>query len=267
MPQDYRDGVVRYVILDDIDVNPWVHTFKITISKTTYACILISIILSLSRCCGTHHHSLAFLNTIFIFPNIQLMSGPPRSRLYFAVGDRVLSTLSLYHSTLKDTANQIGCGLTSVPERVDTLIKAKKEAQRREKVLRGEASRALAGDLKAGLKVVGGSDSGVAVGRLHREEESTDIEFLTAVLREFVNDNDAGSETTQIGTGEYLVILSSGPILSNNNNTTTSTSPSPGGCLIMAGSSEAVMKKSRGAVEGEIGWKGEGWWGERKMAR
>ncbi|KDQ16355.1 hypothetical protein BOTBODRAFT_173246 [Botryobasidium botryosum FD-172 SS1] len=231
MPVDYRDGVVRYVHLHELDINP---------------------------CCGTHHHSLAFLNTIFIFPGTQLMSGPPRHRLTFAVGDRVLSSLSAHHAALKDAGGQIGCAALDVPERVEGLIRGKKDAQRREKVLRAEAARALAADLSKSLSLKesggGGGGAGVWVGRIHREEESTDVEFLGEVLRCFVPPADS----------EWLVILSSGPISSSSSSSSATPSSGPGGCLVMAGSSDALVKRAGELLKAKLGGKlkggGKGRW-------
>ncbi|KAI8918993.1 hypothetical protein DFJ77DRAFT_507841 [Powellomyces hirtus] len=231
MPGDYKNGVVRYISIENLEVNP---------------------------CCGTHAPSLAFLQSVFIFPGVQQISAPSRSRLYFAIGDRVLSSLFTFHTALKDVSGQFGCGIHEVPARVELLLKAKKEASRKEKLLRADAYRALAADLERGLKAVpsassmdggangnnGSSASKVWVGKLHREEETTDIDFLAGILQEFKPPSSSEGD-------DYLVILTSGPFVSANSTN------APGGCVLMAGGQDLV-KKGGDLVKTKLGGKVKG---------
>ncbi|KAJ3171080.1 hypothetical protein HDU88_008114 [Geranomyces variabilis] len=224
MPGDYKDGVVRYVSIDKLEVNP---------------------------CCGTHYPSLSFLQTIFIFPGVQQISGPSRSRMYFAIGDRVLSALATYHATLKDIAGQLACGLLESPARLTQVLAQKKDALRREKVLRVDALRALAADLTASLELV----NGVLVGRLHREDESTDVDFLVSLIQDAFKPpaKEDGSAA------EWLVIVSGGAFSAAGKEASGT-----GGCLVMVGSSDALVKKGGDGLKTRLGGKlkggGKGRW-------
>ncbi|KZT36287.1 ThrRS/AlaRS common domain-containing protein [Sistotremastrum suecicum HHB10207 ss-3] len=215
LPEDYRDGVIRYITIDNLDVNP---------------------------CCGTHHPSLAFLGSLFIFPGVTAMSGPPRSRINFVVGDALTKSLATAHALVKDVGLQLECGPPDINERLGQLLKGKKDATRREKVLRAESCAAYAIQLAASLKEI----NGVHVGKIHREEESTDVEFLTSILHSFTPPSD----------GKWLAALASGPI---------SASGTLGGCLLLTGSDDALVKKAGELVkvnfEGRIkGGGGKGKW-------
>jgi alanyl-tRNA synthetase len=213
MPEDYRDGVIRYVSIEDLDINP---------------------------CCGTHYPSLSFLGSLFIFPGVEKISGPPRYRIYFAVGNAVLNHLANFHAVAKDVAALLDCGPGSAVERLDIALKAKKEGLRREKVLRGEACRALAMELEKGMWEV----EGVRVGMLHREEESTDIELLGDVVRALTPSD-----------GRWLVCLSSGPFVA---------ALGTGGCLLLAGSDDALVKTAGDLIKtkfaGRVKGGGKGRW-------
>jgi Ser-tRNA(Ala) deacylase AlaX len=176
LPEDYRDGVVRYVTIDGLDRNP---------------------------CCGTHFPSLAFLGSIFIFPGFARISGPTRFRIFFVVGNAVLQQISMAHSIIKDVGSILDCGASAVPERVGQLHKARKDGLARERALKAEACRALALDLVSSLRDI----NGIQIGHLHREEEGTDIEFLNAILNAF-----RPSQTTT----KWLVTLSGGAFSNGN---------------------------------------------------
>ncbi|KAJ3162334.1 hypothetical protein HDU86_004814 [Geranomyces michiganensis] len=227
MPGDYKDGVIRYVSIDKLEVNP---------------------------CCGTHYPSLSFLQSVFIYPGVQTISGPPRSRMYFAIGDRVLASLATYHATLKDISGQLLCGLLESPTRLTQVLAQKKESTRREKVLRVDALRALAADLSAGLKLV----NGVMVGRLHREDDSTDVDFLVSLLQDAFKPptttlKDDGS------LADWLVIVSGGAFSAAGKE-----AGGTGGCLVMVGSSDALVKKGGDELKAKLGGKlkggGKGRW-------
>ncbi|KAJ3014949.1 hypothetical protein HKX48_004872 [Thoreauomyces humboldtii] len=222
MPTDYQEGVVRYVEIENLEVNP---------------------------CCGTHAPTLSFLNAVHIFPGYQTISAPARSRVFFVVGDRVLLSLASYHQTAKAAAMHLGCGIDELASRVDKLLVARREDKRREKVLRADAVRALASDLTSAMK----DSHGIMAATLHRAEESTDIDFLVAVLQEFKPPVD--TEGTPV---PWLVILSGGEIISE------SSSASPGGCLLMSGSSDVTIMKAGDLLKISLGHKlkggGKGRW-------
>jgi alanyl-tRNA synthetase len=213
LPDDYRGGVLRYITIVDLDRNP---------------------------CCGTHHPSLAFLGSLFIFPGVTRMSGPTRFRLFFAVGDAMVQNLAAAHSMLKDIGTVLECGPSDILQRVVQLQKAKKDRVSHEKVLKAEASRALALDLGSSLCDMNGTQAAY----LHREEENTDIEFLSMILHAF-----------RPPTTKWLVVLASGPFAPSNES---------GGCLLLASSDEGLVKKTselvKTAFQGRVKGGGKGRW-------
>jgi alanyl-tRNA synthetase len=205
--------VIRYVTIDDLDVNP---------------------------CCGTHGPSLALLGSVFIYPGVTNISGPTRFRIYFAVGNAVLHHLANAFGVVKIVGAALECGAPDVAERLATLQKARKDGQKREKALRAEAARLYAMDLTSSLHEI---SNGVIVGNVHREDESTDIELLTLIFNSFQPPEGK----------KWLVSLSSGPIGFG------------GGCLLLAGSDEALVKKTGELVKTRLngrvrGGGGKGRW-------
>ena len=194
LPEDYVEGVIRYITIDGLDTNP---------------------------CCGTHHPSLAFIGSLFIFPGVTKVTGPARYRIFFVAGEAVLQSLAANYAVVKDVSGTLECGAADVVERLSQLQKAKKDGLNREKVLKTEAIRTLVQDLAFTVRDV----NTVQISHLHREEASTDIEFLSLIIYGF----QPPAEKT------WLTLLSSGPFPGT---------AGTGGCLLIAGSDEALVKKS-----------------------
>jgi alanyl-tRNA synthetase len=211
LPGDYRGGVVRYVTIGSMDYN---------------------------ACCGTHPPSLSTIGSVFIYPGVTKLSGPTRFRIFFVAGDAVLQRFVAAHSILKHIGTTLGCGSSEMVERVVQLQKARKDGLAYEKVLKAEASRALALDLVSSLRDINGTQ----IGHLHREEENTDVEFLNMIVQAF-----------QPPTTRWLVILSSGPFGGGS-----------GGCLLLVSSDEGLVKKVGELVKttfrGRVKGGGKGRW-------
>ena len=134
----------------------------------------------------------------------------------------------------------MGCGPSDILERVTQLQRARKDCLSHEKVLKTEACRALALDLASSLRDI----KGIETAHLHREDENTDIEFLSMILHAF-----------QPPTTQWLVVLSSGPLVTSNGS---------GGCLLLASSDERLVKKAgelvKSAFQGRVKGGGKGRW-------
>lgn len=228
LPEDYRDGVIRYVIIDSIDKNP---------------------------CCGTHHPSISSLGSVFIFPGVTNISGPTRYRIFFAVGNAVLTHFARAHSIVKEVGTALDCGQGDIVERLSTLQKSRKDGLKREKNLKTDALRALSGDLKSSLRV---NEHGVRVGGLHREDENTDVEFMNQIIsgaslppfptgdagkRGTDDQNRIDNNNSDQIPGPWIVALSSGPFNSNIGS---------GGCLLIVGS-DGPVKRMGEAVKEKLG--------------
>jgi len=159
LPEDYRDGVLRYVLMgygdgdsDSVDRNP---------------------------CCGTHEPCISSLGSVFIFPTVSNISGPTRYRILFAIGNAVLAHFLSSHSILKEVGSALACGPNEITERLSILQKSKKDGLKREKNLKNDALRALSNDLIENTKK---APNGMFVGSLHREDENTDSEFMYQII-------------------------------------------------------------------------------------
>lgn len=230
LPEDYRNGVIRYVIIDEIDKNP---------------------------CCGTHNPSISSLGLVYIFPGITNISGPTRYRIFFAVGTAILHHLSRIHSIVKDTGTLLDCGSGDVINRVGTLLRSKKESGRREKNLKSDAVRALGRDLRESERV---GESGVRTFYLHREDAETDVEFMNQIV------TAAGLPPSNADADDqpYLIVLSSGPL-----NPSPGSNSNSGGCVLIIGSPTYVTHlttsiKSSNMLNGRVrgGGKGGRWQGK-----
>lgn len=148
-----RLGVIRTVIIDDLDRNP---------------------------CCGTHYHSLAPLQTIHVSPFTTPVRGT-HTRVYFLAGPRVAHQLASSLNNLRATGSELSCGFEDIPNRVKILADNFKEISRREKRLRNELADFVAVKIVQQAKADNGSE-GHLLGAIIREEDSTnDIEFLSSV--------------------------------------------------------------------------------------
>lgn len=172
LPADYIGGVVRTVIIDDLDINP---------------------------CCGTHYHSLAPLQGIHVIQFTTPIRGT-NTRVYFLAGPRISSQLSSSLETLKLAGQQLSCSNDEVSNRAKQLLDNQRDMLRREKRLRDELAEFVA------FKVIKEAQDidGVTVGAHIRQEDSTnDQEFLLAVytkLKEFMGERKFVFALAQVGT-------------------------------------------------------------------
>lgn len=151
LPADYIGGVVRTVIIDDLDENP---------------------------CCGTHYPSLAPLQGVHVSQFTTPIRGT-NTRVYFLAGPRVAAQLSSSLETLKLSGQQLSCANDEVDSRVKQLLKNQKDTLRREKRLRDELADFVALQV---LKNAHETADGITVAAHIRQEDATnDQDFLLAV--------------------------------------------------------------------------------------
>lgn len=152
LPADYIGGVVRHVIIDNLDRNP---------------------------CCGTHYHSLAPLQGIHVSRATTPIRGT-NTRVYFIAGPRVISQLTTGLSVLRDSSLIMSCSNDDLPSRIQTLSDNAKELGRREKRMRDELAEMVAS--QAIDKARSQSKDGHLIAALVREEDATnDVDFLSLV--------------------------------------------------------------------------------------
>lgn len=153
LPADYIGGVVRTVIIDDLDRNP---------------------------CCGTHYHSLAPLQAL----HVSATTSPVRctnTRVYFLAGPRIGAQLTSSIATLKSAASELSCSADDVPARAKIALDSLRDTTRREKRVREELAEFVAHKAVTQARKDAG-DAEMLVGALVREEDGTnDLEFLTIV--------------------------------------------------------------------------------------
>lgn len=180
------------------------------------------------RCCGTHYPSLSYLQALFILPHQAAIRGT-NSRLFFIVGPRVISHLSLSHTIVRASALELACPASELTERVTLLQLNVRDSMRREKKLKEE----LAGFLAKETWEKACASEGVKCGVLFREEDATNsLEFLGSVsfgIKSRWEENDAKVG----GESKALFALASG-----------GSTPSTGSSLIF-GSEELVMKAGK----------------------
>lgn len=112
LPHDYIGGVVRTVIIDDLDANP---------------------------CCGTHFASLAPLQGIHISPFTTPIRGT-NTRVYFMAGPRIAQQLQTSLVAVKEVGQELSCSAETIAPRVKQVNDNLKETLRREKRLREPTS-------------------------------------------------------------------------------------------------------------------------------
>lgn len=154
LPADYIGGVVRTVIIDNLDRNP---------------------------CCGTHYPSLAPLQSIHVSQSTTPIRGT-NTRVYFLAGPRCTAQLSSSLQTLRAAGTELSCANDNVDKRVKNLADQYCEATRREKRLREELAESIAFKLIHGARTSQTDDKTPLTGVLVREEEATnDFEFLSLI--------------------------------------------------------------------------------------
>lgn len=155
LPADYIGGVVRTVIIDDLDANP---------------------------CCGTHFASLSPIQGIHISPFTTPIRGT-NTRVYFLAGPRIGQQLSSTLATLKAASSELSCSNDKVDVRVKQMNENLKDTLRREKQLRDEVADFTAFRiLEEALADSRNSSESPLIWAHVREEDSTnDMDFLSAV--------------------------------------------------------------------------------------
>lgn len=154
LPVDYIGGVVRTVIIDDLDANP---------------------------CCGTHFTTLASIQALHVSPFTTPIRGT-NTRVYFLAGPRIGQQLSTSLTAMKEVGQELSCSIDSVSSRVKQMNDNLKDTLRREKRLREEIAEYTAYRLLAAAKSKRTDDKAPLIAALVREEDSTnDMDFLTSV--------------------------------------------------------------------------------------
>lgn len=150
LPKDYIGGVVRTVVIDDLDENP---------------------------CCGTHYSSLAPLQGIHVSPFTTPIRGT-NTRVYFLAGPRIATQLTSALESVKGASQALSCSSDEVAQRTQQLLDAQKDTLRREKRLREELAEFVA------LRVLREAQdiAGVTVAAHIRQEDGTnDQDFLLQI--------------------------------------------------------------------------------------
>lgn len=154
LPVDYIGGVVRTVIIEDLDANP---------------------------CCGTHFASLAPIQGIHVSPFTTPIRGT-NTRVYFLAGPRIGQQLQASLTALKEASQELSCSSETVSSRVKQMNDNLKETLRREKRLREEIAEFTAHRLLEKARSQRNASDTPLVAALVREEDSTnDMDFLTSV--------------------------------------------------------------------------------------
>jgi misacylated tRNA(Ala) deacylase len=156
LPADYIGGVVRTVIIEDLDANP---------------------------CCGTHFASLAPIQGIHVSPFTTPIRGT-NTRVYFLAGPRIGHQLTSSLATLKAAGGELSCSNYKVDSRAKQMNDQLKDAIRREKRLREEVADYTAFRiLQDAARASNQSDDKAPLVWAHvREEDATnDMDFLTSV--------------------------------------------------------------------------------------
>ncbi|KAK9900852.1 ThrRS/AlaRS common domain-containing protein, partial [Cystobasidium minutum MCA 4210] len=154
LPVDYIGGVVRTVIIDDLDANP---------------------------CCGTHFASLAPLQGIHVSPFTTPIRGT-NTRVYFLAGPRIAQQLQTSLAAVKEVGQELSCSAEAVSGRVKQVNDNLEETLRREKRLRDEIAEVTAFRMLQEARSKRKDDDAPLVAAHVREEDSTnDMDFLTSV--------------------------------------------------------------------------------------
>lgn len=154
LPADYVGGVVRTVVIDDLDRNP---------------------------CCGTHYPTLAPIQAL----HVSLFTTPVRgtnTRVYFLAGPRVTQQLSTSLASMRAAGQELSCTAEDVAPRTKALLESSKEGARMSKRLKEELAEFVAGSILQKAKAASTVNDCALLHALLREEESTnDLDFLLAV--------------------------------------------------------------------------------------
>lgn len=154
LPVDYIGGVVRTVIIEDLDANP---------------------------CCGTHFASLSPIQGIHVSPFTTPIRGT-NTRVYFLAGPRIGQQLQTSLTTLKEASQEFSCSAETVSSRVKQMNDSLKDTLRREKRLREEIADYTAHRLLEKARRQRTAADAPLIAALVREEDSTnDMDFLTSV--------------------------------------------------------------------------------------
>jgi misacylated tRNA(Ala) deacylase len=154
LPIDYIGGVVRTVIIEDLDANP---------------------------CCGTHFASLAPIQGLHVSPFTTPIRGT-NTRVYFLAGPRIGQQLQTSLTAMKEVGQELSCSVDSISSRVKQTNDNLKETLRREKRLREEIADYAASRILEKARSSRTAPGATLIAAVVREEDSTnDMDFLTSV--------------------------------------------------------------------------------------
>lgn len=154
LPIDYIGGVVRTVIIEDLDANP---------------------------CCGTHFASLAPIQGLHVSPFTTPIRGS-NTRVYFLAGPRIGQQLQTSLTAMKEVGQELSCSMESISSRVKQTNDNLKDTLRREKRLREEIADYTASRILEKAKSTRTAPEAPLIAAIVREEDSTnDMDFLTSV--------------------------------------------------------------------------------------
>lgn len=167
LPVDYIGGVVRTVVIEDLDANP---------------------------CCGTHFASLAPIQGIHVSPFTTPIRGT-NTRVYFLAGPRIAQQLQASLAAVKEVGQELSCSADLVAQRTKQMNMNLRETLRREKRLRDEIAALTAHRLLQGARQNRFSEDAPLIAAQVREEDATnDMEFLTSVqsyLKDLLKDENS----------------------------------------------------------------------------
>lgn len=154
LPVDYVGGVVRTVVIDDLDRNP---------------------------CCGTHYPTLAPIQALHVSPHTTPIRGT-NTRVYFLAGPRVTQQLSTSLATLRSAGQELSCASEDVDRRTKMVVETQKETSRLYKRVKEELAEFVALHCLQQAQADSSENDGALVHAMVRQEDSTnDLDFLLAV--------------------------------------------------------------------------------------
>ncbi|GAA95071.1 hypothetical protein E5Q_01726 [Mixia osmundae IAM 14324] len=163
LPKDYRGGVIRTVIIEDLDENP---------------------------CCGTHYTSLAALGSLYLSPHTTSVRGT-NARLYFCAGNRVREQLSGALEHQRDLTRLLYCQPEQLVERVQQQMTTAKDALKHARSLREELLPFLSHQIVSSAKK---AENGNTYALFVRYASSTnDNEFLADLTRDLQKGSQANA--------------------------------------------------------------------------